>query len=179
MDAALECQPSTCVCVCMCVCVCTCVCVCVHACVCACVHVCVCVHMCVINLGYRYPIKIFELFADLSFYLTEVCENGDIRLVGGMRLDSWNRSLEGRLEYCNEETWGTVCDNNFDNADAKVACRQAGFSNSMHVFLALFLTNNFIAFIRWCCWLLWKYQPLWTSCSGCTCVSRSAWMYWS
>ena len=65
----------------------------------------------------------------------EICLDGDIRLVGGMRLDSRNRSLEGRLEYCSGETWGTVCDNNFDNLDARVVCRQAGFSISTHILI--------------------------------------------
>ena len=65
----------------------------------------------------------------------EICLDGDIRLVGGMRMDSRNRSLEGRLEYCSGETWGTVCDNNFDNLDARVVCRQAGFSNSTRILI--------------------------------------------
>ena len=32
------------------------------------------------------------------------------------------------MEICNENTWGTACDDNWDNSDAKVVCMQLGFS---------------------------------------------------
>ena len=55
---------------------------------------------------------------------SSVCSNqGDIRLVAGAR-DS-----EGRVEVCNQNMWGSVCDIGWDMNDANVACRQAGFGS--------------------------------------------------
>ena len=52
-----------------------------------------------------------------------MCEfvDADIRLVGS-RLPQ-----EGRLEIKVGDVWGTVCDNDFDNADAAVACYMLGY----------------------------------------------------
>ena len=51
-----------------------------------------------------------------------VCNDGDIRLQGG------SNALEGRVEICNSQTWGTVCDDLWDSIDAGVACVQLGYS---------------------------------------------------
>uniref|UniRef100_A0A1X7U8B7 SRCR domain-containing protein n=1 Tax=Amphimedon queenslandica TaxID=400682 RepID=A0A1X7U8B7_AMPQE len=59
-------------------------------------------------------------------YTTRIWNNpysGQIHLVGG------NYSSYGRLEvYCNGQ-WGTVCDDTFGSTDARVACRQLGYSD--------------------------------------------------
>lgn len=34
----------------------------------------------------------------------------------------------GRIEICLSESWGTICDDFWENQDASVACRQLGFS---------------------------------------------------
>ena len=52
------------------------------------------------------------------------CSDGDLRLRGGIT------SREGRVEMCYERQWGTVCDDSWGSSDAKVACRQLGFSSN-------------------------------------------------
>ena len=47
-----------------------------------------------------------------------------------MRLAQGRTSLEGRVEICRGNRWGTVCDNGWQRADAKVVCRQLGFSSA-------------------------------------------------
>ena len=36
--------------------------------------------------------------------------------------------MEGRIEICFDEAWGTICDNLWTTNDGNVACRQLGFS---------------------------------------------------
>ena len=46
----------------------------------------------------------------------------------GLRLMGGNTVYEGRVEICQNNEWGTVCDNSWGQAEATVVCRQLGYS---------------------------------------------------
>lgn len=45
-----------------------------------------------------------------------------------MRLAEGTNPFEGRVEMCKNNVWGTVCHTYWDATDARVVCRQLGFS---------------------------------------------------
>ena len=57
------------------------------------------------------------------FNITE-CPHDQLRLVGGITPN------EGSVEICIQDTWIPICDSEWTNEDAGVACRQLGYSNN-------------------------------------------------
>ena len=56
------------------------------------------------------------------------CEEGEVRLRDGFG-DS-----NGRVEYCRDRIWGSVCSEGWDDNDARVLCRQLGYNPDGTVF---------------------------------------------
>ena len=65
----------------------------------------------------------FSIYVCVLFVFPLGCTTGVVRLV-----DS-NYTNQGRVEICVNNTWGTVCDDDFDSSDARVVCRQLGYSS--------------------------------------------------
>jgi deleted-in-malignant-brain-tumors protein 1 len=59
-----------------------------------------------------------------SYSLT-VCEDGEVRLVGG-----GSDLTVGRVDICLNQTWGSVCGDSWDDTDAGVVCNHLGYQKT-------------------------------------------------
>ena len=53
----------------------------------------------------------------LHVYIDVGCEEGDVRLADGYRNNS------GRVEFCHDGGWGTVCNDGWSRDETQVVCR--------------------------------------------------------
>ena len=72
--------------------------------------------------------------------LSQDCSDGDIRLIGG---ESY---LEGRVEICQSNMYSTICDDFWDESEARVVCRQLGYtgdSEFIHTSMTQYVCNKY------------------------------------
>ena len=51
-----------------------------------------------------------------------------------IRLADGNSKSEGRVEVFYNGTWGTICDDNFDQSEAEVVCKELGFLRAVRAY---------------------------------------------
>ena len=56
------------------------------------------------------------------FLVAVPCPFGDVRLAAS------GYSGVGRIEVCQDGSWGTICSNAWDDLDASIACKASGYS---------------------------------------------------
>ena len=67
-----------------------------------------------------------------------VCTDGKVRLQGSSNV------LVGRVEVCVNGTWTTICNEHWDDNDARVICQQLGHSPYGNITLILTGTTMFL-----------------------------------
>ena len=62
--------------------------------------------------------------------------NGSVRLING------GRASEGYVQICVNGVWGHVCNNDWSSENARVVCRQLGYSTAGMNLLVAFLISE-------------------------------------
>ncbi|KAL5506472.1 hypothetical protein EMCRGX_G008114 [Ephydatia muelleri] len=65
------------------------------------------------------------------------CSNGDVRLVG-----SRSSMVQGTVEVCYNQHWGTVCDYLWDANEASIVCKQLGFNGTSTAYAGAFFGQS-------------------------------------
>ena len=67
-----------------------------------------------------------------NILLSDLCSDGEVQITGG------SSPTIGRVEVCINSTWGTICDESWNDRNAAVVCRQLGhFPHGKVVILTL------------------------------------------
>ena len=83
------------------------------------------------NIGYHRCRRLPSPVPDIAISCepTASCENGDVRLQDGVGPSN------GRVEFCQYRTWGAVCNEGWDDNDARVVCAQLGYTNLEGIYI--------------------------------------------
>ena len=77
--------------------------------------------------------KLLLLILTLNMKVSQECEERDIRMTNTrVHTNGSTYFIAGGLQICVGSQWGTVCQNQWSDTDATVACRQLGlyYANS-------------------------------------------------
>lgn len=67
--------------------------------------------------------RFLTFYSNISHFIHAECKEGEIRLTNG------SHAYEGTVEVCLDNTWCLVAQHGWDDADARVVCKQIGGYN--------------------------------------------------
>lgn len=77
--------------------------------------------------GSKFRVNTIRIISLMPYFGLLFIGIGEVRLVGGVS------SYEGRVEVFLNEQWGTVCGNLWNQDDARVVCRELGYTNTRFI----------------------------------------------